>query len=95
MGLLFGHRFKTDEFPVQKIDWIILAICLGLLLPVPGVGEPVFLKVEQWFACLARSKKIALAAIGGFTILARMALLPWMPVPQAEACATVPVALFS
>jgi len=51
---------------------------------MPGLGETVFARIEQGFARLARNKKAALAAIGGFTILARLALLPWMPVPQPK-----------
>ena len=33
---------------------------------------------------LAQNKKAAIAAIGGVTILARLALLPWTPVPQPK-----------
>jgi hypothetical protein len=69
---------------VQKLDWIILAICIGLMLPKPGLGEPLFARMEHAFAHFARNKRAALAAIGGFTILARLALLPWMPVPQPK-----------
>ena len=53
-------------------------------MPMPGFGELVFARIEQGFARIARNKKAALAAIGGITILARLALLPWMPVPQPK-----------
>jgi len=69
---------------VQKLDWIILALCIGLTLPKPGFGELAFTRLEHVFGRLARNKKAALAAIGGFAILARLALLPWMPVPQPK-----------
>jgi hypothetical protein len=69
---------------VQTLDWIILAICLGFILTIPGFGEPLFARIENGFARFARNEKAALAAIGGFAILARLALLPWMPVPQPK-----------
>jgi hypothetical protein len=75
---------KLDEFPVQKIDWIVLVICLGLAWPSPGLGETCFRTIEQKFAQLARNEWAALAAIGSVTIIARLALLPWMSVPQPK-----------
>ena len=69
---------------MQKLDWIILAICIGLTLPMPGFGELIFARLEHAFARLARNPRAALAAIGGLTILGRLALLPWMGVPQPK-----------
>jgi hypothetical protein len=40
--------------------------------------------MERRFAQFARNKQIAVAAIGGVTILARVVLLPWLPVPQPK-----------
>jgi len=69
---------------VQKLDWIILAICIGLVWPMPGFGELVFARIEEGFARIARHERAALVAMGAVTILARLALLPWMPVPQPK-----------
>jgi hypothetical protein len=69
---------------VQKLDWIILAICMGLAWPMPGLGEPIFVLIEQKFVQFAKNKRLSLVAIGAVTILARLALLPWMPVPQPK-----------
>ncbi len=69
---------------MQKLDWILLAICLGPILPKPGLGEFLFARIERAFARFAQNRKAAIAAIGGVTILARLALLPWMPVPQPK-----------
>ncbi|MBZ5642795.1 MAG: hypothetical protein LAO19_08560, partial [Acidobacteriia bacterium] len=69
---------------MQKLDWTLLAICIGLILPKAGLGEAVFARIEQAFVRLAQNKKAAIAAIGGVTILARLALLPWMTVPQPK-----------
>ena len=81
---LFAQRIAPGDFSVQKLDWLILAICIGLTLPVPGFGDLVFARIEHVFGRIARNRKASLAAIGGVTILARLALLPWMPVPQPK-----------
>ncbi len=72
------------EASVHSIHWIILAVCLLLLWPKPGLGEPILVWMERKFTQFARNKRIAVAAIGGVTILARVALLPWLPVPQPK-----------
>jgi hypothetical protein len=69
---------------VQKLDWIVLAICFGLAWPMPGLGEPGLAWIEQQFARFARNKWAALAAIGSATIVIRLALLWWMGVPQPQ-----------
>jgi hypothetical protein len=69
---------------VSNLDWIILTICLGLVWPKPGLGEPMLAPVERAFSRFARNKRLALAAIGAAAILARLALLPWLPVPQPK-----------
>jgi len=51
---------------------------------MPGLGEPFFALIEKRFAQFARNKWVVLAAIGSATIVARLALLPWMPVPQPK-----------
>jgi hypothetical protein len=69
---------------VQKLDWIILAVCLALVWPKPGFGEPILNWIERLFSTVARNRRLAVAAIGAATILARVALLPWLPVPQPK-----------
>jgi hypothetical protein len=83
------------EFMLQQMDWIVLAGCAALAWSKPGLGEPIWAWIEQRVFQLAKNERLAIAAIGALTILARLALLPWMPVLQAEACATVAVDLFS
>jgi hypothetical protein len=69
---------------VQKLDWIVLAICLGMAWPMPGLAEPFFILIEERLSLFARNRWTVLAAIGSLTIVARLALLPWMPVPQPK-----------
>ena len=75
---------KTDEFHMQKLDWIVLAICLGLAWPMPGLGEPYLGLIEKKFSRFAKNKWAALVTIGSAAVVARLALLPWMPVPQPK-----------
>jgi hypothetical protein len=69
---------------VDKLDWIAVAFCLALALPKPGLGEPLSVWIEQRFARIARNKTAAVTAVGVAAILMRLALLPWMPVPQPK-----------
>src|SRR3979490_3120682 len=69
---------------MQRLDWIVLAICLGLAWPMLGLAEPYLSLVEKRFSQFARNKRVALVAIGFATIVGRLALLPWMLVPQPK-----------
>jgi hypothetical protein len=79
--LIFTIHLRPMD-SVQKIDWIVLAVCLAFVLPKPGLGEPILAWMERKFSRFARNRRLAVAAIGAVTILARVALLPWLPVPQ-------------
>jgi hypothetical protein len=76
--------FQNDGFPVRLMDWILLAVCLALAWPKPGLGESLLTRIERTFSQLAQNRRLAVLAIGGITILARLALLPWLPVPQPK-----------
>jgi hypothetical protein len=67
---------------LANADWIVLAACIGLVWWLPSLNAPVLSSIEQRFIQFARNRWISLAAVGVFAILARVALLPWMPVPQ-------------
>src|SRR5258708_6344444 len=74
----------TFAFMLQQKDWIALAICVALVWPKPGLGEPILAWIEKTFSRLAQNKILAVAGIGAVAILTRLALLPWMPVPQPK-----------
>ncbi len=69
---------------MSRLDWIVATVCLLLIWPKAGFGEPIFAWIERKFAAFARNKRLAIASIGAVTILARVALLPWLPVPQPK-----------
>ena len=77
-------RVRVGEPSVENADWIVLASCIGLAWSMPGLDAPIFVLLERKFFQLARNKWLSLAAIAAVTTLARVALLPWLPVPQAK-----------
>ena len=81
--LLFTILLRPTDF-VQKLVWIVFAIGVALVWPKPGLGELILAWIEREFSQFARNKRLALLAIGAITILARVALLPWLPVPQPK-----------
>ena len=72
------------EFLLPARDWILLATCAALAWPRPGIGEPTWKRIEGNFYRFSRNGILAIAAVGLVTILVRLALLPWMPVPQPK-----------
>jgi hypothetical protein len=75
---------RDELIVVSKLDWIILAVCLALVWPKPGLGEPILAWMERQFSEFAGNRRLAIVAIGAMTILARVALLPWQQVPQPK-----------
>ena len=69
---------------MSKLNWIVAAICIAVIWPEPALGTPIFALIERKFTQFAQNKRLALAAIGAITIVARVALLPWLPVPQPK-----------
>lgn len=66
------------------LDWLLPAIVAVLAWPKAGFGEPAFTRIEQGFRTFARRKTLAVMAIGAVAVLARVALLPWLHVPQPK-----------
>jgi hypothetical protein len=69
---------------VSKLEWIVFAIFLALLLPSTSWGEPVFAWFEAGFSRFAQNRWIAIIATGAIAVLSRVALLPWQGVPQPK-----------
>jgi hypothetical protein len=72
------------ERTVVKADYIVLASCAGLVWWMAGFDSPFFADIERKFARFAAHRWLSLAAIGAATILIRLALLAWAPVPQPK-----------
>ncbi len=69
---------------MPKLDWIILAVCAALVWLMPGWGEPILACIEREFSRFAGNRRLAVVAIGAVVILARVALMPWLHVPQPK-----------
>src|SRR3979490_3217691 len=72
--MLLWQRDRPDEIHVQKLDWMVLAICLALAWPMPGLGEPYLSLIEKRLSQFARNKGASLVGIGSAAIVARLAL---------------------
>jgi hypothetical protein len=72
------------ESSVPYINWILLAVCVVLVWPKPGLGEPILAWTEGAFSRFAQNKPLSILATGAVTILVRVALLPWQHVPQPK-----------
>ncbi len=66
------------------IAWVVLGACLVLVWVNPGFGDPILARMERAFSEFAQHRRLAIVAIGALTILARVSLLPWQPVPQPK-----------
>src|SRR6266576_27165 len=73
---------RIVEPPMLTLDCITLVICFSLAWPRPGLGETFVAFIEEEFTKFARNKRVALASLGLATVLVRLALIGWMPVPQ-------------
>jgi hypothetical protein len=61
---------------------VALAIATALAWLAAGSGEAWFAPLERGLGALARRKRLAVVGVGVAVILIRVALLPWMPVPE-------------
>lgn len=67
---------------MQRLDWAALAIAIALAWLAAGSGDAWFGPLERGLVALARRKRLAAVTVGAAVILIRVALLPWMPVPE-------------
>jgi hypothetical protein len=63
-------------------DWIVLAIVIGFVWIFSGSDASIFLRFEQKLALLSLNRRLSLMMVGGITLLARLAVFPWLAVPQ-------------
>ena len=69
---------------MEYSDWIVLAIGIGFVWVLSGLDASIFLDAEQKLAKLAHNRRLSVILVGAVTILARLALFPWLAVPQAS-----------
>ncbi len=74
----------TGGRPLSHWVWIVVVVCLPLAGPSFGWDMRLFAWIERNFAAFARNRRLAVVSIGALAILARVALLPWLHVPQPK-----------
>ena len=67
---------------MHLIDWLVLALSAALAWLASGLGRTWFGRLLTVFGALGRRPGLAIAAVGAATVAARIALLPWFPVPE-------------
>ena len=66
------------------VEVVLLALALALALIRPGLGSIWPEKVERGLNRLARRHALAVMTVGATALIARLALLPVMPVPEPD-----------
>ena len=66
------------------VEVVLLALALALALARPGIRSIWPEKVEPWLGRLARHRVLAVMTVGATALIARLALLPLMPVPESD-----------
>ncbi len=64
------------------IEWVILAFGALLVAIAPFAGARALVSVRDALRSLAQRKRLAIAICGLLPIAVRLALLPWLPVPD-------------
>lgn len=81
-----AHRSALLEgsLPAWVLEAVLLAPAIALALVRPGLGSTWFEAVERVLGGLARRRALAVLTVGATALVARVALLPLMPVPEPD-----------
>src|SRR5712692_6729182 len=81
-----AHRSALLEgsLPASVLEAVLLAPAIALALVRPGLGSTWFEAVERVLGGLARRRALAVLTVGATALVARLALLPLMPVPEPD-----------
>jgi hypothetical protein len=77
--LLFGSQRQFISLPM--IEGGLTAIAFAAAFAWPRLGFGWYSSIERGFTKLARKRRSAVAAVGLATLLLRVAILPWSPIP--------------
>jgi hypothetical protein len=61
---------------------LLVSVALLLALVCPSVGQTWFAQVERAFGRIARRRTLSVVGCGLAALLARVAVLPWLPIPH-------------
>jgi len=70
--------------PASLLETLLLAPAIALALVRPGLGSTWFGAAERTLGGLARRRALAVLTVGATALVARLALLPIMPVPEPD-----------
>ena len=67
---------------LPTIELTLLVAAVGVAWYAPRLGSPWFQTMERLFGNLARRRALSVAAVGLSALVARAALLPWVPIAE-------------
>src|SRR3989442_2786202 len=80
-GLKLAGQFGC-RFLLPPIELTLLVAAVGVAWYAPQFGSPWFQTMERLFGNLARRRALSVVAIGISALVARAALLPWVPIAE-------------
>jgi hypothetical protein len=72
------------SLPAWVLEAVLLAPAIAMALVRPGLASTWFEAVERVLGGLARRRALAVLTVGATALVARVALLPLMPVPEPD-----------
>src|SRR2546421_6064230 len=75
-------RQSGCRFLLPTIELTLLVAAVGVAWYAPRLGSPWFQTMERLFGNLARRRALSVAAVGLSALVARAALLPWVPIAE-------------
>src|SRR2546428_11387589 len=80
-GLKFSRQ-SGCRFLLPTIELTLLVAAVGVAWYAPQLGSPWFQTMERLFGNLARRRALSVVAVGLSALVARAALLPWVPIAE-------------
>src|SRR5260370_10093053 len=74
----------SGSLPAWVLEALLLPPAIALALVRPGFGSTWLEAVERLLGRLARRRTLAVLTVGAMALVARLALLPIMPVPEPD-----------
>src|SRR5437879_1249211 len=75
-------RQSGCRFLLPTIELTLLVAAVGVAWYAPQFGSPSFQTMERLFGNLARRRALSVVAVGLSALVARAALLPWVPIAE-------------
>jgi hypothetical protein len=72
------------SLPAWMVEPVLLTLAFVLVLARPGIGSIWAEKMQRGLGRLARRRALSVVTVGATALIARLALLPLMPIPEPD-----------